>query len=453
MRQFLGKEQQMVLVGTVEDDRLHVKVDGKMQMDKKIPWTDEVIGLYRQEKLFQEQKPKPGDSFTYLSYEPTVDTVVIMRVTAKDVEEVEVFNVKKRLLRVEGVPDKLQVQSGSVQLPRSVWWLDKDFQLVRSQTDIPGLGQMVLYRTTQAVASAPAAEPAKMTDIGLSNTIFLNRRIAGARRGADRLSDLAAERRRARHRLRRDRRQEVKNARDKSFELHVQRCRPGPVDDPDAKAPEEFLASNYFLNSADAKVQELARRAVGKETDPWKKAQLIERWVHTHMRAINFTEAMATADHVAHAGGRLQRVLDADRGDVQGRGGAGAGGHRPGLRRDGARAGPGVSHVDRGLGAGPVGGARRHAGPGRYRRGSSEDHRSQLVRNPGDDAVAAGHAGDARQAERRGDSRQRQRVGQLDTPSPKRQQGPPRAALRAGGGPAQFRSQRIFWVGEDSTVG
>jgi len=46
-------------------------------------------------------------------------------------------------------------------------------------------------------------------------------------------------------------------------------------------------------------VQKLARRAAGGETDPWKKARRIERWVHDNMRSLNFTEAMATADHVA----------------------------------------------------------------------------------------------------------------------------------------------------------
>src|SRR5439155_17766493 len=53
------------------------------------------------------------------------------------------------------------------------------------------------------------------------------------------------------------------------------------------------------INSADAEVQKLARQAVGTETDPLKKARRIERWVHNNMRSLNFTEAMATADHVA----------------------------------------------------------------------------------------------------------------------------------------------------------
>src|SRR5262249_48712994 len=43
MTQTLGKEQQLKLTGTVEGKELHVKVAGNMNMDKKIPWNDDVV--------------------------------------------------------------------------------------------------------------------------------------------------------------------------------------------------------------------------------------------------------------------------------------------------------------------------------------------------------------------------------------------------------------------------
>jgi transglutaminase-like putative cysteine protease len=45
-------------------------------------------------------------------------------------------------------------------------------------------------------------------------------------------------------------------------------------------------------------VKELARKAAGSETDPWRKALRIERWVHDHMHNRN-DEALATAKDVA----------------------------------------------------------------------------------------------------------------------------------------------------------
>jgi transglutaminase-like putative cysteine protease len=47
-------------------------------------------------------------------------------------------------------------------------------------------------------------------------------------------------------------------------------------------------------------VQKHATAAVGIETDPWKKAQLIESWVLRNMKPINFSEAMSPASEVAH---------------------------------------------------------------------------------------------------------------------------------------------------------
>lgn len=49
----------------------------------------------------------------------------------------------------------------------------------------------------------------------------------------------------------------------------------------------EYLESCHFINSADARVKELARRAVGEETDVWAKARRIERWVKQNMRVDN----------------------------------------------------------------------------------------------------------------------------------------------------------------------
>src|SRR5205823_12231937 len=48
-----------------------------------------------------------------------------------------------------------------------------------------------------------------------------------------------------------------------------------------------------------AKVKERTRQAIGRETDAWKKAQLIESYVHRQMENKNFTEAFATSDQVA----------------------------------------------------------------------------------------------------------------------------------------------------------
>ncbi|MEI7687449.1 MAG: transglutaminase family protein, partial [Planctomycetota bacterium] len=91
-----------------------------------------------------------------------------------------------------------------------------------------------------------------------------------------------------------DGRQRPGNVQGDTFDLTVRR---GIVAQAEKIGP-EYLQSSHFINSADAKVRELARRAVGIEADPWKKALKIERYVADAMRP-NAHELLATADHVA----------------------------------------------------------------------------------------------------------------------------------------------------------
>ena len=298
MRQFLGKQQQLVMTGTVEGDELHVRVEGGARLDKRIPWDKDVIGLYRQEHFFGDHKIKPGDTFTYRSYEPTITNVITTRVAARDYEEVEVRGVKKRLLRVEAIPDRIKASNASLQLPKLVSWVDKQYRTVRSQVEMPGLGKLVLYRTEAGKAPPTTGAVARLPR--LNSLIPIHQRIArpyDTESAVYRITlkdddDPASA-------FVQDDRQQVVNIRGNTFELHV-RASHGPQPGGQAAAPpEECLKSCYFIKWDDPKVLEHTRRAVGRETDPWAKAKRIESYVYRHIDKKNFTEAFATADQVA----------------------------------------------------------------------------------------------------------------------------------------------------------
>ncbi len=248
MKQLIAKGQELVLTGNVEDGQLHVKVQGGPPMDKKIRWSPQVVGLYREQTLFKEKKAKPGDQFSYLHYEPLVNAVLGIKVEVKEFEDVSILGAaKQRLLRAEATPDPIM----GVQLPATSLWLDKDLNVIRSLTQMEGMGQLELVRTTKAAALRKGQAN---TDLGL------------------------------RH------------------DLNVRAIRRPPSASNDTKVGEEFLKSNYYINSDDEKVRELASQAMGGEKDPWRKAQRIERWVRRNMnkeKQANYSEAMATADHVA----------------------------------------------------------------------------------------------------------------------------------------------------------
>jgi transglutaminase-like putative cysteine protease len=299
MRQFLGQKQDLVLTGTVlGGNKLRVKVEGSKRLEDTIPWDDQVVGLYRQERLFREHKVKPGDQFRYQIFEPQLSAVLGIRVVAKDYEVVEVFKTKTSLLRVEAVADKIQ----NVQLPPSIYWLDKTtLAPVRSELDIPGLGKLVLYRGTER--QVKTGDSTARVDIGFSQLIRLNRTIRNpyqTQAAVYRLKlqgdedPLAA--------VAQDARQEIKILKGNTFELHIRAHRgPQPNAQPDKVAPKEFLHSSFFITSDDDRVKDHARRAVGTSTDPWEKALRIEKWVHENMDLKNFSEAFATASEAARS--------------------------------------------------------------------------------------------------------------------------------------------------------
>jgi transglutaminase-like putative cysteine protease len=308
MRHYLGKQQQLLVTGTVVGRELHLTASGggkQSNMSWKAPWDDRVVSLYRQQRIFQERKVKPGDAFDFKSFEPSVNLVVTTRVRVKGYEEVTMpgSKVKRRLLHVEARADEIRTPKGGgkfdrFQPPTLHYWLDQDRMPARSEMDMPGLGKIVAVRTTRSAALA-AGPLASATDMGLSQVVRLNRRIPrplDAKSAVYRITIKGD--REAASAFAQDERQLVKNDRGETFDLHVQGCAGPESGKEGGKVGDEFLKSSYFITCGDSKVREHARKAVGSEKDPWKKALWIERWVRRHMK-VTFDEELATAAHVA----------------------------------------------------------------------------------------------------------------------------------------------------------
>jgi hypothetical protein len=292
-KHYLGPAKTLEITGVVDGKQLRLTLDKNKRIDPT-PWNPEVVGLARQQRLLQERDIKPGSEVIYLSFEPSINMVIKTTVQALRTEEVELFagKQKKRLLRVESRPAKIQ----NLQLPMLVSWLGDDLMPVRAEAEIPPFGTVVLYRTTKAIALSPGGV-SKLTDIGTSQYVKLGRRIANPYETAS-----------ASYRITiRDEddvlgvfapsgRQQVKKVAANTIELQVAANGTNAADN---KAPgSEYTQSSYFITSDDIKVRALARQAVGREYDTWKKALRIEKWVNLNMK-VTSDEALAPADHVA----------------------------------------------------------------------------------------------------------------------------------------------------------
>jgi len=304
MKQYQAKDQTLAIDGKVVGNQIHLTLNGKQAL-KPAPWNADVIGLYKQQMLFKGRQIAEGTKFSYQSFEPSINLVLKTEAVAKGYREVTLkgSKEKRKLLLVETIPEKVDFASGAnktekIQLPVSQLWLDDNYEPVKTEVEIPGLGPIVTYRTTKAIALAPGPI-AQLTDLGFSQLVKLKNRILNPHETTSALyrvtirnDDNVATT------FSRDERQQVSNVQGNTFELRVQASKGGTGAGKDAKPTGEFSQSSYFINSDDAKVKDIARKAVGTETDAWKKTLRIERWVHDHMRFANH-EALATADHVA----------------------------------------------------------------------------------------------------------------------------------------------------------
>ncbi len=298
MQQRLSENVIQDLRGTVEGDQLRVKAIGQQaNFEKVLPWNPKVVGNLGELNLLKIHKPKPGDAFDYMIYEPIVNAIVTIRVKAEAYEVVAIGAERPKLLRLAAVPDKFS----DVQLPSQLLWVDSDFEVRRSTSVMPGMGYLVVDRTTKADATRPL-NPSQLPDIMDRQSIKLSQRIAWAHSqnkityritmpGDDEPAKTLAQ----------DNRQKIANVQGKTFDLVVTAVRQPPTIAPAAAIDpgKEFIVSNYFITSDDEVVKQHAAKATAGKSEPWDKAQAVERWVHQNMKVQNFTEEMAPASEVA----------------------------------------------------------------------------------------------------------------------------------------------------------
>ena len=292
MRQMVGTKKTLEINGVVDGKQLTLTLD-KTKLLKPTPWDPTVLSVAKQRTLYQDRKVKPEDAFDFKSFEPTLNVVAKVHVNVRDHEQVELFGGKKtyRLLRVDAKADKID----GFQLPPYSVWLDEALMPVRTQLEVPGLGKVMLYRTTKAFALSPSGG-APSLDLGLSHAVRLKRSIAEPHSTSAAVYRITIkDEEDPASTFAKDGRQAVKNVKGNTLELHVRA-------DGEASGSErpgaEFTQSSYFIASSDQKVQDLARRAVGNEKEPWKKSLKIEKWVHEKMRVAT-DEGLAPADQVA----------------------------------------------------------------------------------------------------------------------------------------------------------
>jgi hypothetical protein len=303
MRQGIGMNQALALTGTVEGKTLKVRGEGAAAGAGDTPWPGGVVGSAREPGLFKEKALKAGESFDYLTYVPQVNRVVKVTVTFEGEETTALWpkTGPRKLRRFVSKMDAV----GGFKLPPATTWCDAaTAEPLRVEFDFPGFGGTVTFlRTTEAAAKAPVTSPVKLFN---AQSIRLDREIPGIHARGSVVYKVALPRDDDPGTVfPADARQEIKNLdpKAKTLELHVGASH-GPAKDakPQPAPGKEFLGSSFFINWDNPGVKGHAAKAVAglpADASAWDKARAVERWVHQNMKAVEFSQAMATADNVA----------------------------------------------------------------------------------------------------------------------------------------------------------
>ncbi len=285
--------------GRVEGDKLLLKVEstGKT-IPSAIAWSSEFGGFFAPEISLLRKPMQPGETRTLRHLAPIFNEVVECKLIARRLEATKLLGeATKELLRIDA---EIAIAGSPL---RSTMWCDADGATLKTRFE--AMGQETI-RTTKEIAQA---SPTAGFDLGIATSVPAAGNVEGAH---------AAKQMRYRVQLEAGKDQ-VDDDPEKIFvsgptqavhrlgngaaEITVRSISPGPpAVGPSATGQTTSDADknpNNFIQSDDPLIVQMAEDAAGKETEPWKIALALEKYVRAAIRQVNFSQTFATAADVA----------------------------------------------------------------------------------------------------------------------------------------------------------
>lgn len=292
----LVSQQEMRVHGDAIDGKMTLVLDGAGQRQQQvIDWGADVRGPYAAEQSLARAPLKAGDTRSLKMFMPDLNRVCEIQLRAKEMEEVKLGGGMNRgLLRV----DQTTTLDGKPRPEFDVTlWVDQGGQVLKSKSD--SLGGLVTYRTTKEGALASDGQGVAFDQI-LHSVIKVTKKISRPEATRDVRYRIGLTGEDPAGVVPADRRQSlVKGDPNGGTILTVKTAGPevgqpesGPVDP-------VYTRPNAMITSADARVVELAKSAIGNAADPWDKAKRITHWVSRNLRDKNFATGFAAASEVA----------------------------------------------------------------------------------------------------------------------------------------------------------
>ncbi|MBS0266238.1 MAG: transglutaminase domain-containing protein [Planctomycetes bacterium] len=273
-------------------------VDGKLLLTtetngksttKELKWDNTVKSPAFQDRLLRENPLKPGDKRVFESFDPQFGKRNTVTLKAGDYETVTLLGGKtQKLLAVT-------ISQSVAPLITATEYLDDKGVGLKSTVS---LANMITYSVSRE--EALKALTGEEVDLAVS-TLVKVKPIDRARNSLEAVYRISVAGDDPAKALTTGNTQAITRVTPHVIDLTVTSVRPPEQAPPEAadQPGAEFLASNEYIQTDDALVQKHAAEAVGEETDPWKQAQLMEKWVADNLKNKNFSTLLASAAEVA----------------------------------------------------------------------------------------------------------------------------------------------------------
>ena len=266
---------------------------GDQQQTAAISLPPNCRGFFANEQVLQERPLAAGETVTFPALVPILNQVATIHLVSRGQESTRLLDgTSHELLRVDcmtTMPDGNEIGS--------TMWVSEQGEVLKSRTEAM---QQETYRVTREVAMSEAPSPG--FDLGIDAMV----RVEPA------LTDPHATQR-VRYRVQLQGgdpaevfascpSQQIQRLDDNTAELTVLAIRP----DMPAEAPANVVAPlaadrfpNALVQSDDPAVLALVDKIALGETDLWRVAVAMERWVHENLTNKNFSQAFSSAAEVA----------------------------------------------------------------------------------------------------------------------------------------------------------
>lgn len=278
-----------VTSGEVQGTELLItsEVNGKSRQSRQ-PWKADVKSPLYQERLMQTSPLKAGEKKEFEVFQPEMNRVSKMTITAGDLEDVKLLgNSTSRL-------QKLTVTNSLLPGVPTKAWVNEKGDSIKSSTSMLGT-EMVTYTVSreEALKSLSVAE----LDLGVS-TLVKTKAIPNPHRSKKVVYRVRIPDEDASAAIPSGSTQMVTPVSRDVVDVTVTAI-PLPATATVEDLGAEFTGPTPFLQSDDAGVRDHASRAKGNLADPAQIARSMEAYVHKNLAKKNFSTALASAGEVA----------------------------------------------------------------------------------------------------------------------------------------------------------